>query len=104
MFTRLRPELQVIGPYMRPLPARIEPHVLWQRLGLYRRVVPLEDTGPRRALGLVAFGTTNDTTKRGREKNEAPAHTEMQAGEDVPEWARRDSNARPLAPERRPDH
>jgi integrase len=31
--------------------------------------------------------------------NNAPAHTEMQAGDEVPEWARRDSNARPLAPE-----
>ena len=34
---------------------------------------------------------------------ETPARTEVQAGDDVPEWARRDSNARPLAPERRPD-
>jgi hypothetical protein len=31
--------------------------------------------------------------------NETPASTDVQAGEDVPEWARRDSNARPLAPE-----
>jgi hypothetical protein len=31
--------------------------------------------------------------------NESPASTDVQAGEDVPEWARRDSNARPLAPE-----
>jgi hypothetical protein len=50
-------------------------------------------------LGLVGFGTTIDTTERAGQTNEAPAHTEMQAGEDVPEWARRDSNARPLAPE-----
>ena len=28
-----------------------------------------------------------------------PAATEVSAGEDLPEWARRDSNARPLAPE-----
>ena len=31
--------------------------------------------------------------------NETPAVTQGEAGEDVPEWARRDSNARPLAPE-----
>jgi hypothetical protein len=31
--------------------------------------------------------------------NETPAHTEVQAGDNLPEWARRDSNARPLAPE-----
>jgi hypothetical protein len=35
----------------------------------------------------------------GREENETPADTEVRAGDDVPEWARRDSNARPLAPE-----
>jgi hypothetical protein len=31
--------------------------------------------------------------------NETPVSTEAEAGEDVSEWARRDSNARPLAPE-----
>jgi hypothetical protein len=31
--------------------------------------------------------------------NETPAPTEVEAGEDLPEWARRDSNARLLAPE-----
>ena len=31
--------------------------------------------------------------------NGTPAPTEVEAGEAVPEWARRDSNARPLAPE-----
>ena len=31
--------------------------------------------------------------------NKTPAPTEVEAGEDLPEWARRDSNARPLAPE-----
>jgi hypothetical protein len=49
-------------------------------------------------LGLVGFGTTIDTTERAGEENETPAHTEVEVG-DVPEWARRDSNARPLAPE-----
>ncbi len=50
-------------------------------------------------LGLVGFGTTNDTAGRAGEGNETPAVTQREAGEDVPEWARRDSNARPLAPE-----
>ena len=50
-------------------------------------------------LGRVGFGTTNDTTGRAGERNETPAPTEAEAGEDLPEWARRDSNARPLAPE-----
>jgi integrase len=31
--------------------------------------------------------------------NEIPASMDVQTGEEVPEWARRDSNARPLAPE-----
>jgi hypothetical protein len=31
--------------------------------------------------------------------NEIPDITQGEAGESVPEWARRDSNARPLAPE-----
>jgi hypothetical protein len=30
---------------------------------------------------------------------ETPAPNEVEAGDEVPEWARRDSNARPLAPE-----
>ena len=33
------------------------------------------------------------------EASETPISMDLQAGEDVPEWARRDSNARPLAPE-----
>jgi hypothetical protein len=36
-------------------------------------------------------------------ENEIPDSTEVQAGQDASGWARRDSNARPLAPERRPD-
>jgi hypothetical protein len=36
--------------------------------------------------------------------NETPAPTKVEAGEELPEWARRDSNARPLAPERRHHH
>jgi hypothetical protein len=50
-------------------------------------------------LGLVGFGTTNDTTERAGARNEEPRDTEVSTGEDLPEWARRDSNARPLAPE-----
>ena len=58
------------------------------------RVVTLKDR-----LGRIGFGTTNDTAEKGRGANKTPAHTEVQAGEQLPEWARRDSNARPLAPE-----
>jgi hypothetical protein len=50
---------------------------------------------------VTANGAVIRVTARGgagRESN-APAGTEMQAGDAVPEWARRDSNARPLAPE-----
>jgi hypothetical protein len=50
-------------------------------------------------LGGVGFGTTNDTARRPGEINETPAPIEIEAREQVPEWARRDSNARPLAPE-----
>jgi hypothetical protein len=57
----------------------------------------LEHLGDR-ALRL-GFVTGNVTGSGVREENNAPADTEMQAGEDLPEWARRDSNARPLAPE-----
>ena len=32
-------------------------------------------------------------------ENENPVDTQSEAGEQLPEWARRDSNARPLAPE-----
>ena len=54
-------------------------------------------------LGNVGFVTRNVTTERAGAENETPTSTEVEAGEVVPEWARRDSNARPLAPERRPD-
>ena len=50
-------------------------------------------------LGLVGFDTTNDTAGRAGATNEEPRDTEVSTGEDLPEWARRDSNARPLAPE-----
>lgn len=52
---------------------------------------------PKDRFGLVGFGTTNDTTERAGAGNETPASTEVEAGEHVPEWARRDSNARPTA-------
>ena len=49
---------------------------------------------------LAALSVTGSvtTTAKGR-GSETPTSTEVQAGADVPEWARRDSNARPLAPE-----
>jgi hypothetical protein len=36
------------------------------------------------------------------EGKDNPRDTEVSTGEDLPEWARRDSNARPLAPEASP--
>ncbi len=50
-------------------------------------------------LGALGFVTRNVTRDELADGNEEPASTEVQAGEEVPEWARRDSNARPLAPE-----
>jgi hypothetical protein len=50
-------------------------------------------------LGNVGFVTRNVTRVGGGEGNEEPRDTEVSTGEDLPEWARRDSNARPLAPE-----
>jgi integrase len=44
-------------------------------------------------------GTTNVTKLVEEVERETPADTEVSTGEDLPEWARRDSNARPLAPE-----
>jgi hypothetical protein len=52
----------------------------------------------------LGFITGKDTGGRARVETESPAHTEVEAGDDLPESARRDSNARPLAPERRPGH
>ncbi len=50
---------------------------------------------------LVRLGleTTSGITKGTGAATEPPAITQGDAGADVPEWARRDSNARPLAPE-----
>ncbi len=53
----------------------------------------------RDRLGNVGFVTRKDTAERAGEPNESPAPTEVDAGAELPEWARRDSNARPLAPE-----
>jgi hypothetical protein len=50
-------------------------------------------------LGNVGFVTRNVTREMAGQGNEAPRDTEVSSGEDLPEWARRDSNARPLAPE-----
>ena len=47
----------------------------------------------------LGFNTKIGKNPRPGTVNETPTSTEVQAGEDVPEWARRDSNARPLAPE-----
>jgi hypothetical protein len=50
-------------------------------------------------LGNVGFVTRNVTRDEAGGRNEEPRDTEVSTGEDLPEWARRDSNARPLAPE-----
>ena len=50
-------------------------------------------------LGSLGFVTQNVTAEGVRTGNEEPRDTEVSTGEDLPEWARRDSNARPLAPE-----
>jgi hypothetical protein len=50
-------------------------------------------------LGNVGFVTGNVTTEDAGARNEEPRDTEVSTGDDPPEWARRDSNARPLAPE-----
>jgi integrase len=47
----------------------------------------------------LGFDIKSVIKERAGEETEAPAPTEVEAGEAVPEWARRDSNARPLAPE-----
>jgi integrase len=49
-----------------------------------------------RRLGSVI---TSDIKEAAGGSNEEPRDTEVSTGEDLPEWARRDSNARPLAPE-----
>ena len=50
-------------------------------------------------LGNVGFVTWNVTRAGAGEGNEEPRDTEVSTGNELPEWARRDSNARPLAPE-----
>ena len=69
----------------------------WSEVVEFRLEQHLEALKDR--LGKVGFVTRNVTADQGRGENETPAPTEIEAGEDLPEWARRDSNARPLAPE-----
>jgi integrase len=47
----------------------------------------------------LAFDITSVIKQPSAEAKEDPRDTQVSAGEDLPEWARRDSNARPLAPE-----
>ena len=63
----------------------------------YRVEQHLETLGDR--LRRLGFGTGNVTGGGAGGRNEAPRDTEASTGQDLPEWARRDSNARPLAPE-----
>jgi len=81
---------------------------IFAHLGATRTGRTWWNTGPpstsstRRSPSPTGFVTGNVTGGVGQ-GTETPAPTEVEAGEAVPEWARRDSNARPLAPERRPD-
>jgi integrase len=63
----------------------------------YRVAQHLEQLGDR--LRRLGFVTGNFTGGGAGGRNEQPRDTEVSTGEDLPEWARRDSNARPLAPE-----
>jgi hypothetical protein len=63
----------------------------------YRVAQHLEKLADR--LRKLGFVTGNVTAGGALLDAENPAATEVPAGEEVPEWARRDSNARPLAPE-----
>jgi hypothetical protein len=47
----------------------------------------------------LGFDTKIGTNRQAGLGTESPAPTEVEAGDDLPKWARRDSNARPLAPE-----
>jgi hypothetical protein len=72
------------------------------RTRLYRRTYcavgqHLEQLGGR--LRRLGFVTGNVTGAGGGGRDEEPGDTEVSTGDDLPEWARRDSNARPLAPE-----
>jgi integrase len=47
----------------------------------------------------LGFVITSDITDEAGEGKDNPRDTEVSTGDELPEWARRDSNARPLAPE-----
>jgi hypothetical protein len=47
----------------------------------------------------LGFVITSDIKEGAGEGKEDPRDTEASTGTELPEWARRDSNARPLAPE-----
>jgi hypothetical protein len=89
------------GSRMPRLHRRVPPIGERRRLSEHPQLSPLSvQLGDRlRRLGLV---TGKDTGGGAGPGTETPASTEVEAGEDVPEWARRDSNARPLAPEGHP--
>jgi hypothetical protein len=54
----------------------------------------------RDRLQALGFGTTNDTTATAGIENDEPRnHVSGGGAQDSDEWARRDSNPRPLAPE-----
>jgi hypothetical protein len=58
----------------------------------------------RERLQALGFGTTNDTTALAAIENDEPRDQVSDSGAgDSDAWARRDSNPRPLAPERTPE-
>jgi hypothetical protein len=76
----------------------------WWSSGLSSTSMPLKDR-----LGMLGSVTRNVTRESSGPETEIPAHSDLQTGQEVPEWARRRVpvygrvNARPLAPERRLD-
>ena len=57
------------------------------------------DTWGRALEWRTPTGSVTDAGATAQGENKTPASTEVPAGDDVPEWARRDSTARPRAPE-----
>jgi integrase len=66
----------------------------------YRVAQHLDKLGER--LRRLGFVTGNVTGGEALLDKGNPAGTEVSAGDELPEWARRDSNARPLAPRTTP--
>ena len=72
---------------------RLQADEIWSFIHSKERHIRPEDRGVR------SPDARNVTRDAPVEESETPASMDLQAGEELPEWARRDSNARPLAPE-----